>query len=251
MDTQDIFRRVESQYEREKNASRKVVAEVPTAVATIDSDLANLLGLEVEASGATPDTEQQFTPGEFPDRFVSNFFSEWTSAVLEKAAQGNVDAYLHLDREILTRLLHELERAAQRTGLVDHLKQVMKVNYQYKSSSSKSWMLQQTAILTGLFNQFVVRGGCSAETEMKAFQIDTLDGKKQVVFSSHPEVNGIEIPDIAEDFSKTYFIDWLQAIQFTIRANAEFVAQESGDTPSNRELGELLRQLSATTELVI
>jgi hypothetical protein len=251
VDTQDIFRRVESQYEREKNASRKVVAEVPTAVATIDSDLANLLGLEVEASGATPDTEQQFTPGEFPDRFVSNFFSEWTSAVLEKAAQGNVDAYLHLDREILTRLLHELERAAQRTGLVDHLKQVMKVNYQYKSSSSKSWMLQQTAILTGLFNQFVVRGGCSAETEMKAFQIDTLDGKKQVVFSSHPEVNGIEIPDIAEDFSKTYFIDWLQAIQFTIRANAEFVAQESGDTPSNRELGELLRQLSATTELVI
>lgn len=251
VDTQDVFRRVESQYEREKNASRKVTADVPAAVVNIDRDLADLLGLEEEPAATDSVTEQPYTAGEFPDRFVLNFFSEWISAVLEKAAQGNVDAYLHLERELLTRLLHELERAAQRTGLVDHLKQVMKMSYQYKSSNSKSWMLQQTAVLTGLFNQFVVRGGCSAETELKALQIETLDGKKHVVFAPRPEVHEVEIPDIAEDFSKSYFIDWLQAIQHTIRANAEYVAQESGDTPSNRELGELLRQLSATTKLVI
>lgn len=250
VDTQDIFRRVESQYEREKNASRRTVAEEPAAVANIDGDLAALLGLAAEENVVTPESEQQFSVSDFPDRFVLNFFNEWISAVLEKAAQGNVDAYLHLDRDLLTRLLHELERAAHRTGLVDHLKQVMKISYQYKSSNSKSWMLQQTAVLTGLFNQFLVRGGCSAETEMKALQIETLDGKRQMIFNPKPEVREIEIPDIAEDFSKSYFIDWLQAIQFSIRANAEFIAQESGDTPSNRELGELLRQLSATTNLV-
>jgi len=62
-------------------------------------------------------------------------------------------------------------------------------------------------------------------------------------------VTEIEIPEIAEDFSKVYLIEWLQALQFAIRSNAEYMAQEAGDTQSNRELGDLLRQLAEVTKM--
>lgn len=252
LETQEIFLRVQHQYEREKNASRKedvVQTQVTTA---IDEDLANLLGLSSESaqSGGVTDAQQDTVPsGDFSDRFVLNFFAEWNHAVLAKAAGGNATAYLHLDRDLLTRLLHEFERAARRTGLVDHLKSVMRVSYQYRSGSTKIWILKQTTVLTGLFNQFLIYGGFGVGKMLEPQKINTLDGKEATIFSAPESGREADIPEIAEDFSKAYFIDWLQAVQHTIRANADYVAQEAGDTASNRQLGELLKQLAAATKV--
>jgi hypothetical protein len=250
-DTQEVFRRVENQYEREKNASRVLTSEGNVPAETLDAGLANILGISAPKRPITSaDNQQDNISGDFPDRFVLNFFSEWSSSVLSKAGAGNSEAYLHIERDLLAQLLLELERSAHRTGLVDNLKQLMKANYQYKSSNLKSWMLKQTAIMTGLFNQFLVRGGCTADPERRTQQINTFNGNLVSIFAAQPEVIQIEIPEIAEDFSKTYLIDWLQAVQYSIRMNAEFVSTESGDTASNRELGELLVQLSNVTKLV-
>ena len=247
-DTQDIFRRVEIQYEREKNSSRKTDTQAESSNVKIDDDLAQLLGLNPEIKPFSNIEKASEPVGDLPDRFVMNLFYEWISSVTEKASAGNVEAYLHLDRDLLTRLLHEIEHGAKRTGLVDSLKQIMRSNYQYKPSNPKGWMLQQTSVLTGLFNQFLIHGGCAIDDDLKPVKIEKLDGTPISIFIPRQEVTQIEIPDLAEDFSKAYFIDWLQAVQFTIRENAEFIAQQSGDTPSNRELGDLLRQLSATSK---
>lgn len=247
-DTQDIFRRVEIQFEREKSASRNPDADSESSNVQIDDDFAQELGLASERTPAPAGDKASEPVGDLPDRFVLNFFYEWISSVTEKACAGNVEAYLHLDRDLLTRLLHEIEHGAKRTGLVDSLKQIMRSNYQYKPANPKGWMLQQTAVLTGLFNQFLIHGGCTIDGDTRPIKIEKLDGTSLSIFIPRQEVTQIEIPDIAEDFSRAYFIDWLQAVQHTIRENAEFIARQSGDTPSNRELGELLRQLSTTSK---
>jgi len=243
--TQDIFRRVENQYEREKNLSRHPQNETRKIVSKIDDDLATLLGLSVASADESPEPKDEIESGDFTDRLVMNFLSEWTSSILSKLSEGNAEAYLHFDRDLLSRLLHELERAAKRTGLVAHLKNTMQISYQYKSSNSKSWMLQQTSTLTSLFNHFLVHGGCCVNSSAGAQHIDTIDGKRISVFAPRNEADQIEISEIAEDFSKSYFIDWLQAIQYTVRANADYLAQEAGDTPSNRALGDIVTKLSA------
>jgi hypothetical protein len=253
LETQEIFLRVQNQYEREKNASRKDDAVQEQVAAPIDEDLAALLGLASEpnsSNGATTLAEEIAPLGDFSDRFVLNFFAQWNHAILAKATGGNATAYLHLDRDLLSRLLHEFERAARRTGLVEHLKSVMKVSYQYRSGSTKNWILRQTTVLTGLFNQFLVCGGFGVGQVLESQKVNTYDGKDTIIFSVVESGNEIDVPEIAEDFSKAYFIDWLQAVQYTIRENAEYMAQEAGDTQSNRQLGELLKHLAAAIKVI-
>ena len=250
-DTQDIFRRLENQFEREKNASKIEQEGAQAAPDQIDTDLAGLLGLSTAAESTKQDKSAASTSlADFPERFVTNFFGEWTSSVLARATGSNALTYLHLDRHLLVQVLNELERAAKRIGLVEHLKSVMRTNYQYRSTHSKSRVLKQTAILTGVFNQFLVYGGCAFGAQQTPIAVEALDGKALSIFKPASDVTEIEIPEIAEDFSKVYLIEWLQALQFAIRSNAEYMAQEAGDTQSNRELGDLLRQLSEVTKMV-
>jgi hypothetical protein len=249
-DTQDIFRRLESQFEREKNASRVESVDENAQAERIDADLASALGL-TSAEPAKSEEQSTITKSsvDFPERFVMNFFGEWASSVLARATGSNALTYLHLDRSLLIQLLNELDRAAKRVGLMEHLKSVMRANYQYRSTHSNSRVLQQTSILTGLFNQFLVYGGCAYGHQQTPVTIESLDGKMLSVFKPAPDTIEIEMPELAEDFSKTYLIEWLQAIQFSIRSNAEYMAQEAGDTQSNRELGQVLSKLAEVIDL--
>lgn len=249
-ETREIFQRIQVHYEREKSSSLDVsdTAKTQSEDSIVDDELASALGIEIDTDkkeisklGVAREAKD-----DFPERFVVNFFSEWASAVLDNATASNVGGYLHVNLPLLQKLLQEIERAAYRTGLVEHLKDVTRQNSQYRSSNPKNWVLKQTAILTSIFNEFVAFGALSRAEDTGETTIESFDGRKLDVFRRRDEPTGdLQVPDIASDYGKQYSLDWLHAIQSSVRQNSDYAAAQFGDTAANRVLGKILDDLGS------
>jgi len=249
-ETREIFQRIQLHYERERSALKAPLTEDQAKhgdFPAIDDDLAEMLGIEAERADEAdaPEGLQIESGDNFPDRFVVNFLSEWESAILSKAMATNLGGYLHLDIPLLQKLLHEIERAAYRTGLVNYLKDVTRQSYQYRSSTTKSWILKQTSILTSIFNEFVAHGALSLSQTSYQQVVKTFDGRELEIFKTHHEPQGeIEVPETSSERGKQYLLDWLHALQSSVRQNGEYVAVQQGNTEANRQLGDILRALT-------
>ena len=252
-EAKDIFDRVEHQFVRQKHSKRESGQDLTPPVSEIDHDLARSLGLPVEEPEAvqqTPASNSNQATASFHELFITNFLQEWHVSVLSRAGSNNAANYLFLNRELLVKLLHEFEFAAKRIGLVENLKKLVESNYQFKSDKRKAWVWKQTSGVTALFNEFIVRGGCEPTHRSKPQQIEGFDGKQIMVFEPVPEMLGdMNLPDVQEDFSRKYLLDWMNAMQFTIRSNATFVAGATADLESNRILGALLDRMNTLTAI--
>ena len=152
--------------------------------------------------------------------------------------------YLIIDREMVVRLLNELETAAHRDGLLVALTDYVERSHQYKSDDRRSWVWRQTAVVTARFNAFIASGG-SVKSPLGPLPVTKLNGEKIQVFEPSKEVmSEPEILDIQTDFSERYLRDWIQALPYSIPSNAAFQAGITSDVESNRQLGRVLDGLA-------
>lgn len=240
IDTVDTFKRTLLDFEREKHAKRRAdEAGGPKPVA-IDPRLAEELGLDVPEVAAGEEAGLSSPQWTFPQLFVSRFFDEWRARCMARFSSANTADYLMVDRDLVVRLLNELELAARRDGLVATLTDYVERSHQYKSDDRRSWVWRQTAVVTARFNAFIGRGG-SIDTGSGALALTKLNGDRTLAFEQLQEFLGEpDVPEVQSDFSERYLKDWIQALQHSIRSNAAFQAGITSDVESNRALGRVL-----------
>jgi hypothetical protein len=249
-ETKEIFQRTQLSHARARSASKPqnfAKSTTSSKLSPIDDALAAILGIAKTQSPTTSrETPELTTSTSFSDQFVTNFLSEWESGLLAKASATNLGGYLHLDRALLQKLIHEVQRAAHRTGLVKHLKEVSQQNYQYRSSNTKSWVLNQTSIITSLFNEFLTHGALSYTHKSHQTTVEAFDGRSVEIFRQREAPTAeLELDDQPTDYGKQYLLEWLQALQSSVHKNADFIAAQHGDTEANRKLGKILRKMDA------
>lgn len=250
-ETKEIFQRTQLSYARARSSSKpqnQIQTTTTSQPLPVDDDLAAILGIaKTQSPTMGRETTTKLTTGiSFSDQFVTNFLSEWESGLLAKAAATNLGGYLHLDRPLLQKLIHEIQRAAHRTDLVKHLKEVSQQNYQYRSSNTKSWVLNQTSIITSLFNEFLTHGALSYTRKSHQTTVEAFDGRAVEIFRQREAPTAeLELDDQPTDYGKQYLLEWLQALQSSVRKNADFIAAQQGNTEANRKLGKILREMDA------
>jgi hypothetical protein len=245
MDTVDTFRRVLLDFEREKHAKRRADDAGGSKSVAIDHSLAVELGLEVPAVNTGDEAAFSNPQLSFPQLFVSRFFDEWRARCMARFSCSNTADYLMIDRDLVIRLLNEVELAARRDGLLATLTDYVERSHQYKSDDRRSWIWRQTSVVTAHFNAFIERGGC-IDTGSSGLTVTKLNGDRALVFQPMNEVFGeFEVPEVQADFSDRYLMDWIQALQHSIRSNAVFQAGITSDVESNRALGRVLVDLEA------
>lgn len=244
IDTVDTFKRTLLDFEREKYAKRRADEAGGAKPVTIDPQLAEELGLDIPVVTPGDEVELNDLKLTFPQLFVSRFFDEWHTRCMARFSSSNLVDYLMVDRDLVVRLLNELEMAARRDGLVTSLVDYVERSHQYKSDDRRSWVWRQTAVVTAHFNAFIGRGG-SVGTRLSAMPVTKLNGDQALVYEPAHEVLGEpEVPEVQSDFSERYLKDWIQALQHSIRSNAAFQAGITSDVESNRALGRVLDGLA-------
>ncbi len=244
IDTVDTFKRTLLDFEREKHAERSAEEAGGATQVAIDPDLARELGLDIPATLTGKDGNLRSPQWTFPQQFVRRLMEEWRARCIARFSSANLADYLIIDREMVVRLLNELETAAHRDGLLVALTDYVERSHQYKSDDRRSWVWRQTAVVTARFNAFIASGG-SVKSPLGPLPVTKLNGEKIQVFEPSKEVmSEPEILDIQTDFSERYLRDWIQALQHSIRSNAAFQAGITSDVESNRQLGRVLDGLA-------
>jgi hypothetical protein len=236
----DTFKRTLLEFERAKHAKRSDAAVGSDKSISIDRKLAEELGLPVPEQGVDEEESQNAKQRTFPEIFVQCMFDEWRARCITRFSAANLADYLIADREIIMKLLTELEVAARRDGLVSEMVSLVEKNYQYKSDDRRSWVWRQTASVTARFNAFISHGGMVVKPG-ESKDVIGLNGKRYQAFSVVSEsVSEPELPEIQAEYSERYLKDWIQAMQHSVRTNAAFQAGLNSDVESNRKLGLIL-----------
>jgi len=248
-DTVDTFKKTLFDFEREKHAKHKVNEINASNPISIDPRVAEELGLEITTPTINENKNLTKTHWSFPQMLIQRFIDEWRERCIQRFSSVNFCDYMIIDREMMLRLLNEIETAARRDQLFDHLVETVEKENQYLSDDRRSWIWRQTALISAKFNEFISKGG-NFSISNQPISITTLAGKNRIVFEQTTEIqNEVTISDIQSDFSERYLLDWIQAIQHSVRANAAFQAGIKSDIESNRQLGEILKRISSVLNL--
>jgi hypothetical protein len=237
IDTLDTFNRTLLEFERQKYAT---ASSIGSAVGrSVDTQMATELGLDLPISTPGSDDSSNKNQRSFPVIFLQRFMDDWRVRCADKFSSSNLSNYIHAEREMVLRLLVELEIALKRVGLHDSLTEYVERNHHYLSDDRRNWVWRQTAVVTARFNAFLARGGILPGDS--AISVKNLSGKSTVVFEPHAEATTeIDVNEFQSDYSKRYFTDWIQSVQHSIRANAAFQAGFNSDAASNQLLGGVL-----------
>jgi len=252
IDTVDTFKLTLLDFERAKHSKHtKDSSDTASSSISIDPRLAEELGLDAPISSGEA-TEVKISPHlSFPEVFIQRFLDDWRSRCMNRFSAVNLSDYLITESELMPRLLNELELAARRAGLVQQLIDQVQINHQYKTDDRRSWIWRQTATVTAQFNDFLTHGG-HIKTERHPIKVLTLQGKDRDVFSDSPsDLQTVTVPEIQTDFSERYLLDWIQALQQSIRSNAAFQAGIKSDATQNSQLGIILEQLNVLVSMEI
>jgi hypothetical protein len=252
IDTVDTFKLTLLDFERAKHSKHtKDPSDTASSSISIDPRLAEELGLDAPISSGEA-TEVKISPHlSFPEVFIQRFLDDWRSRCMNRFSAVNLSDYLITESELMPRLLNELELAARRAGLVQQLIDQVQINHQYKTDDRRSWIWRQTATVTAQFNDFLTHGG-HIKTERHPIKVLTLQGKDRDVFTDSPsDLQTVTVPEIQTDFSERYLLDWIQALQQSIRSNAAFQAGIKSDATQNSQLGIILEQLNVLVSMEI
>jgi len=248
IDTVDTFKRTLLDFEREKHAKQRADEAADAKPVMIAPSLAEELGLDAPEMIVSAEATLKNPQRTFPELFVSRLVDEWRARCVARFSATNRADYLLVNRDMVIRLLNELEIAARRNGLLSALIGSVEHSNQYKSDDRRSWIWRQTAVVTARFNAFIARGGNSG-ADLSALAVTKLNGDRTLTFEPIREVSDEPtIPEKQSDFSERYLKDWIQALQHSIRANAAFQAGITSDVESNRELGRILDSLMSVME---
>jgi len=245
IDTVDTFKKTLLDFERDKHAKHSLSETGTQNSISIDPRVAEELGLELQTLSSKDDNASVTTQWSFPEIFVQRFIDEWIDRCFSRFSSVNLSEYVIVERELILGLLNELETAARRDGLITQLIKTVSQENQYLSDDRRSWIWRQTAAVTGKFNEFISRGGIFSEVE-GPISIKTLNGIEKNLFEKPKEISDeVTLSENQTDFSERYLMDWIQAMQHSVRLNAAFQAGIKSDLESNKKLGELLKDISS------
>ena len=243
IDSVDTYKRLLLDFEREKHSKKGNNNSAQQSNFKIDPRDAEELGLDLQLPLNTNEVDLNKPNRSFSQAFIYRFIEEWRNKCLNKLSAENLSEYLLIERDLVLQFLNEVEIAANRTGLIADLISYVERNQQYKSDDRRSWIWRQTSFVTAKFNDFIACGGLQIKPN-QAETITNLAGKEIRIFQDKIEpINSPEITEIQEDFSRRYLLDWIQAVQFSIRKNAVFQAGIHSDVESNLSLGKILAEL--------
>jgi hypothetical protein len=244
IETVDTFKRTLLEFERAKHSRRSDKTGESEKPFALDPKLAEELGLPVPEQDANKDESQNAKQRTFSEVFIQCLLDEWRARCITRFSAVNLGDYLIADREMVMKLLTELEVAARRDGLIGEMVNLVEKNYQYKSDDRRSWVWRQTASVTARFNAFISNGGMVIKPG-DSKDIIGLNGKRSQAFEPISEsVNEPELPEIQDEYSERYLKDWIQAMQHSVRINAAFQAGMNSDVESNRQLGLILENFA-------
>lgn len=239
-DTVDTFKKTLLEFERQKHA--KASSMDSATERAVDPRLASELGLDIPVVWPGSEEPKSKNQGSFPAIFVQRFIDDWRARCANKFTSSNLADYLLADREMVLRLLGELEISVKRIGLNESLTAYVERNHHYLSDDRRHWVWRQTAVITARFNAFLARGG--AFPGDTAMTITNLSDKPIVIFEPQAETTtDVNVSEAQSDFSERYLIDWIQAVQHSIRANAAYQAGFRSDVASNQRLGTVLSSM--------
>ncbi len=248
IDTVDTFKRTLLEFERQKHA--KASSMDSATERAVDPRLASELGLDIPVVWPGSEEPQSKNQGSFPSIFVQRFLDDWRARCADKFTSSNLADYLLADREMVLRLLGELEISVKRVGLHESLTAYVERNHHYLSDDRRHWVWRQTAVITARFNAFLARGG--AFPGDAAMTITNLSDKPIVIFEPQAETTtDVDVSEAQSDFSERYLIDWIQAVQHSIRANAAYQAGFRSDVASNQRLGTVLSSMENLLKMEI
>jgi len=245
-DTETLYRNLIIDFEK-KNLSNKSHGTLnPSSV--IRSDLIKRLGLNKSENNHIDTSTLIDKSLSFPDKFLIDFFQIWRSNVLASCGNSESSYYLQIKMEIVSKLLVEIEISVRNSGLYDELKKIIEQNFQYKGADKNIWIKKQTCSITALFNEFICHG-CHYNFENSGLSICGLDNQNIVIFKNNSDdpIN-FSLPNISDDSSDNYFIDWLQGIQASVISNCDYRDGLIHDFQSNNFLGQILNDLNLALE---
>lgn len=225
-------------------------APIVTYASSGGDDLLSDLGLDdghAHAASATADGGKADVPKrqqDLAEKFVFDLEKSWSDMVAELAGDKQAMDYLGLDGDVVVRLAQELLTGARRSGVIDQMVNAVRAAQQYKSSQRDVWIWRQVSPASCYFNDYLAWLGCRGKNPEGA-AITNLQGQACRIFAPRPEVTGkVTLDEQLQSFERPYFTDWLQALQATIRANAEYQAGFAGNVEENDRLGRILERVS-------
>jgi hypothetical protein len=247
-DTALLFKNVNLDYERQHSSQHSDAGE-KSAENEISKEIAELLEYEFIPSVPNEDHSAKSLGLKFPDKFIIEFIQHWRIQVLQRFASSASAEYMGLNRDLLSKLLNELEISARRSGLIGELKRVIENKSQYQGIEKRTWLALQAAGVSVRFNQFLCFGGNRFEVDA-GFQVSLMNGKTITLFqpSKSEDPTDLTLPERAPDTKKIFFRDWVLSLVDAVRNNAEFISGTQVDVDSNRKLGEILHSYRQTLE---
>jgi hypothetical protein len=226
-----------SEFERQKTLKRPKGTENNNNV-DIDATLASLIGLE-EISAEKEDYQIN---NKFIDRLILDFFEDWKILIKQRFFENESEDYFYLNKEIIYQFLIEIEALAFNKKFMENLKLKLEEAYKYRSSPSHLyWKL--SAVLTSEFNNFISKATLKDQNDV---EIEMINGRKITIFKRKAIIDNEII--LGSDYvnpNKSYFVDWINAIQFVIRYNHNQPILTALERASNDVLSNHLKNMQS------
>jgi hypothetical protein len=232
------------QTEREAASVIATGASTQPAAQKAADDVMSALGLDEEPNGTDGEDESD-GPKDFPDLFVSNLEGAWSEGLHTVAENEAYMSYFGCKGEDLKQLTNELSIIARRLGVFDQMADMVRSQYQFKLANHEAWRWKQISPACDIFNKFISFLGCMDEATADGVEVENLKGEPMRIFRPlEPIVGEFELDDAVGSKGKQYFTDWLMALQFQTKGNAEFQVGFMGDAKDNEVLGRILDELA-------
>ena len=214
-----------------------------------DVDVFSALGLADEVSADTSDVVSSIvnefnSPKDIAEKFVEDLEALWLEQVRELANNSAHMAYFGISADNLIKAAKELVLAAHRLKVFQQMVETVREQYQFKTAKREAWVWKQVAPACEIFNFFISNMGCLLDRSQGPTTVTNLQDQPIEIFMPIPSVSGeLELGEKATSYETKYFLDFLNALQHQIKANAEFQVGFKGDAKDNAEIGKIIVDL--------
>lgn len=243
----DNARLVYLQTEREMTGAGGTESSSASSIAADEPDdqYADLLGLDPSPPPGAGNPGPPVAQRDFASAFADNLVQTWLSMIVEQSRNPRSMEFHGIAPGLLVELARELEVAAQKTGLYKRMIEEVRASRSFRNQVKNVYMWRQVSPVASRFNTFIDYAGHSG-VGATGVTVQNLANKRLDIFVrpvSGDPMSGLS--ETSKNFEQSYFVDWIQGVQWSIRTNAEFLAGVEGDTASNSRLGEILHQLQS------
>lgn len=223
--------------------SLKQQPDLKSDIDTLDPDLAALLGFTSVNETPKLNKPTVTTNQDFARSYSENIFDTWLAYMTGLSRNENVTSYFGVTSQTILNIARELEVSARKCGLFDQMSSEIRSNRSFITDRRSAWVWKQIAPVTYRFNDFIDHAG-NIVVAPSGITVKNLNDVTVQIFASLEVENPLShLKDDSVQYEKTYLTDWLLGFQATVRTNADFLCDLTGNVDFNERLGEILNSL--------